>query len=142
MGNGRKNASLFPGKIIPSEKNTTGFVMMEIKRENYCVTYDPTTAIMTFQGVIRIYEGADYNSMVDLFRQVAEQKPATITLNLQALQSLNSSGMNAFSKFVLAVRQHAVSQLVIQGSKQFPWQQKAVNLFLRMMPSLKVEWLS
>jgi len=115
---------------------------MEIKRENYCITYDPTTAIMTFRGVIRIYEGAEYKAIVDLFKQVADQKPATITLNLQALQSLNSSGMNVFSKFILAVRQYAVSQLVIQGSKQFPWQQKAVNLFLRVMPSLKVAWLS
>jgi len=46
-----------------------------------------------------------------------------------------------FSKFILAAYKDNVSQLVIQGSKQFPWQEKAFKDFKRLMPSVQMEWL-
>jgi hypothetical protein len=113
---------------------------MEVNGENYRVTYDPQTATLTCQGSLRLYGSTGYTSIVDLFNKVADQKPPTIILNLQELQFLNSSGINAFSKFVIRVRNLKTSQLIIRGTNQIFWQSKSLSNLQRLMPDLKLEF--
>jgi hypothetical protein len=112
---------------------------MEINGENYRVMYDPKTATLTCQGSLRLYGSAGYTAIVDLFNQIADQKPPTITLNLEGLQFLNSSGINAFSKFVIRVRNLKISQLVVKGTNQFSWQSKSLINLQRLMPEIHLE---
>jgi len=73
-----------------------------------------------------------------LFDKVAEQKPATITLNLQELEIINSPGINMLSNFVIRLSKYKTSQLVVQGMHQIPWQDKLLRNLERLMPGLKV----
>jgi hypothetical protein len=112
---------------------------MEVSGEEYRVTFDPRSATITCQGSLRLYGTTGYSSVVELLNTAADQKPSTITLNLEKLKFLNSSGINAFSKFVIRVRNHKASQLVIQGTHLFPWQSKSLKNLQRLMPELKLE---
>lgn len=106
---------------------------MEISTERYQVNYDPAKLTLACQGSLRLY-GEEYSSIVRLFREVADEKSVTITLNLKELQFLNSSGINAVLKFVIWVRDRKTSQLVVQGTHQFPWQSKVLYNIQQLMP--------
>jgi hypothetical protein len=71
---------------------------------------------------------------------LADSEPPKITLNLQKLEFLNSSGINVLSKFVIKVRQKGTMQMVVQGSKTIPWQGKSLKNLQRLMPSLQLEF--
>ncbi len=112
---------------------------MEISGENYSVTYDSATATITCKGSLRLYGAAGYASVADLFSNVANEKPAVITLRVNELQFLNSSGINAFSKFVINVRNNNVSKLIVEGSHQYSWQSKSLKNLQRLMPDLELK---
>jgi hypothetical protein len=122
-----------------SLKFQKGVLDMEVNGENYRVAYDSATATITCQGSLRLYGATGYASVVELLNTAADQKPPILTLNLEELQFLNSSGINAFSKFVIRVRNHKASQLVVRGTQQFPWQSKSLRNLQRLMPDLKLE---
>ena len=113
---------------------------MEIRGDDYCVRYDPTTVTLTCQGLLRLYGAEGYAHIVELFNKVAEQKPATITLNLRELEIVNSPGVNMLSNFVIKLSQTNASQLIIQATHQYPWQDKLVKNLQRLMTELKVEF--
>ena len=58
---------------------------------------------------------------------------------MRELQFLNSSGINTLSKFILQVRKHNVSQVVVQGSARFPWQEKSLKNLQRLLPALQLD---
>ncbi len=113
--------------------------MIEIKGESYTTTYNSETATITCQGSFRL-RGAEYDGIMSLLNDVVAQEPKRITMNLQELKFLNSSGINMLSKFVINVRNKKVSQLTIQGSKQIPWQRKSLRNLPRLMPNLQLEF--
>jgi len=112
---------------------------MEISGENYRVSYDPKTATVICEGSLRLYGASGYSSIVELFNKAADQKASKVTLNLQELQFLNSSGINALSKFVIRVRNNKSSTLVVQGTEKYPWQSKSLTNLQRLMPELQLE---
>ena len=112
---------------------------MEIRTETYQVIYDPVTATISCHGGFRLYEGDNYIAIAKLLKEIADQKPPKIILDLRELRFLNSSGINMFFKFVIRVRDYKVSQLVIQGMKQIFWQNKLLANFQRLMPEVIVE---
>lgn len=114
--------------------------MQEIRGEDYTITYNPASATMNFQGLLRLQGIPAYASITDFLDDLAEKKPETITLNLRELTFLNSSGIDMLLKFVIKIRKQKVSQLVIKVSEQIPWQQKSLNNLQRLMPTLKLEF--
>jgi hypothetical protein len=112
---------------------------MEIKHRDCQVTYDPATATVTCLGSFRLQGSTEYEPILQLLNHAADAKPATITLDVRNLQFLNSSGINMLSKFVVQVRNHHASQIVIKSSSQFPWQQKSLKNFQRLLPGLQLE---
>ena len=112
---------------------------MEIVGENYRVTYDQHTATITCEGSLRLYGASGYSSIVELFNKVADQKSPALTLNLEALQFLNSSGINVLSKFVIRVRNNKTSKLMVQGTEKYPWQSKSLTNLQRLMPDIELE---
>ncbi len=113
--------------------------MEEIRTEDYCVTYDTEAAIITFEGSLRLQGMAEYAPISEALDTLAEQKPSLITLNLEELKFLNSSGINMLSKFVIKIRKQGNVQLVIKGSRQYPWQGKSLKNLERLMPGLRLE---
>jgi hypothetical protein len=112
---------------------------MEIKAETYRIWYDVTTATAFFQGSLRLCGIEEYAPIEQLLNEIIEQEPTTITLNLLSLEFLNSSGINAISKFTINVRKKKNIQMIVMGSEKIPWQAKSLKNLQRLMPSLKLE---
>jgi hypothetical protein len=113
---------------------------MEIKTDDYRVWYDPATATVYFQGLLRESGIADYKTIEQLLHEVIAQEQPTLTMNLQELEFLNSSGMSILSRFVIGVRKQNTIQLVVKGAKGIPWQGKSLGNWQRLMPTLTLEW--
>lgn len=114
---------------------------MEIKTDDYSVWYEPMTATVNFQGLLRLPGIPDYEPIVRLLNDVTEQEPPAITMNLQELKFLNSSGMSVLSRFVIGVRKKKTIELLVKGSQGIPWQEKSLNNWQRLMPTLTLEWV-
>jgi hypothetical protein len=113
---------------------------MEIKSGEYSICYDPITETVICQGSLRLSGMDEYAPIVQLLNNLADSEPAKISLDLRSLEFLNSSGINVISKFVIKVRQKGTIQMVVQGSKNIPWQGKSLKNLQRLMPSLQLEF--
>ena len=115
--------------------------MMELKEDQkYSIRYDTETATLTCQGTLRLIGANAYKSFFELLEEIVELEPPMITVNLQRLKSINSSGITTFAKFVIKVSQKENIEMVIQGSNQTAWQTKSLVNLRRLMPNLKLEW--
>jgi len=112
---------------------------MEIKTEDYHISYDTETTTINYTGILRLSGMDEYAPIVQLFNQVLEQEPPLVTFNLRQLQFLNSSGINVLSKFVIKIRQKKNIKMVIKGSKKILWQGKSLKNLQRLMPNLQLD---
>lgn len=112
---------------------------MEIKTEDYSVWYETATTTVNFQGLLRLAGIPDYEPIIQLLNDVTEQEPQTITMNLRELKFLNSSGMSVLSRFVIGVRKKKTIHLVVKGSHDISWQEKSLNNWQRLMPTLTLD---
>ena len=113
---------------------------MEIKGDGYHIISDPTTATITFQGVLRLRGVTEYDHIVQLLNDMAAQEPNTITLDLQGLRFLNSSGINVLFRFVIKLREQAASKLIVRGLSLVSWQQKSLRNLRRLMAEVQLVW--
>jgi hypothetical protein len=111
---------------------------MQISHEDYQVDYDEAAATVRCSGSFRLH-GDEYKPVLDLLCRAADAKPAALTLDVRELQFLNSSGINTLSKFVLQVRKHNVSDVLVQGSARYPWQEKSLKNLQRLLPALQLD---
>lgn len=111
---------------------------MVIKTNDYSIWYDAEAQTVYCMGSLRLVGMEEYAPLIELLNNAIALASATITLNLQNLNFLNSSGINVLSKFVLKVRQKENLQMAIQGSKNIPWQAKSLKNLQRLMPSLQL----
>ncbi len=114
--------------------------MKEIEGQGYRVTYDPETATVTCTGGLRLGGRDEYAPISDLLKEVANQKPETITLCMQGLKKMNSSGIGTFSDFVMEVRDLKASKIIVRGTHRFPWQKKSLGTLQWLMSELKLEF--
>jgi hypothetical protein len=112
---------------------------MQIKGENYNVWCEVNTTIVNFTGSLRLSGMEEYASILQLMNSLADSNPASIILNLQHLEFLNSSGISMLSKFVIEMRKRQNIQIKILGSTLIPWQGKSLKNLQRLMPSLILE---
>lgn len=113
---------------------------MEIKTDDYRVWYEPETATVKFEGLLRESDLTDYKPIEQFLDEVIAQEVPTITMNLKELEFLNSSGMSVLSRFVIGVRKKKTVELVVKGAKGVPWQGKSLGNWQRLMPTLTLEW--
>jgi len=113
--------------------------MLIIKDENYCVSYDPSTATITCQGMFRMFGTAGYAAIMKLFDEVADRRPPTITLQLHEVQFLNGSGITTLARFIIKLRNKNAGQVIVRGAKRIPWQSHSFKNLKRFMPTLKLE---
>lgn len=113
---------------------------MKVGDTKYSITYNPETATITCEGSLRLYGGTEYTSIIKLLDTAADQKPDKIVLDIRRLQFLNSSGINIFYKFILRIRDHQATDIVVLGSEHIFWQPKLLLNFQRLLPEVQVEW--
>jgi hypothetical protein len=112
---------------------------MDIVHDDYQVHYDAATATVICQGSFRLRGTEEYAPILQALTAAADAQPATLTLDLRTLQFLNSSGINTLAKFVLHARKYHATQVVMKGSHLFPWQEKSLKNFQRLLPGLQLE---
>jgi hypothetical protein len=113
---------------------------MEVKGESYHVIYDPTTAVLAFQGALRMRGMVEYAPIMQLMDKVAALAPTTITMDLRDLQFSNSSGISVLFQFVIKMREQGSSNFIVRGSEQVFWQQKSLQNLQRLMAGMQLEW--
>lgn len=113
-----------------------GLQSMEIRTEDYSIWYEPDASTIFFRGFLRLDGMEEYKPVMDLMLIALEQSSSSFTLNLSALEFLNSSGISMLSMFVVRVRQKGTVPLTLQGSETVLWQTKSLKNLQRLMPSL------
>lgn len=115
---------------------------MEIKTEEYSITYDVASASVTCQGSLFL-SPEEYEPILQLLTKAAEDKKwsKTFTMDIRELQFLNSSGINTLIKFLTYVSEteSLKFQLVIKGQKNNLFHDKLLRNFKCMIPTLGVE---
>ncbi len=114
---------------------------MEIRGESYYVTGDLPSAAITFHGALRLRDMSEYAPIVQLMGEVSDAAMETVTLDLQDLRFLNSSGINMLFRFVIQMRDQDTHQVLVRGSAESPWQTKSLENLQRLMPALQLEFV-
>lgn len=114
-----------------------GVETVEIKTDDYRVWYEAAAATVFFRGFLRLPGMPEYEPVMNLLLDAIAQSPH-LTLNLQELEFLNSSGISMLSMFVVKVRNQGTAELVLHGSNKVLWQTKSLRNLQRLMPSLKL----
>lgn len=115
--------------------------------ENYSVRCDAQAATVVFEGSLRLSGPDAYSDINQMLHSRLEQcsnsaseaSPEQITLDIQELKFLNSSGISMLSKFVISVRKQENVKIVILASENVPWQSKSLKNLQRLLPSLEIE---
>ena len=114
--------------------------MEEIKDEKYSVTYDPVTATVAFQGILRVQGYLSYQPIERLLDKVIAQSLPTITLDIHKLAFINSSGIDVIYRFAYKMSSQAHSRLIVRRLTQgAPWQERLERTIEMMSPNLQVE---
>lgn len=113
---------------------------MEVKTDDYRVWYEPEVATVNFQGLLREGTIADYKVIEQLLDWALTPELQTLTLNLQGLEFIDSSATSVLSRFVIGIRKKKTIQLAVKASKSIPWQEKLLDNWQRLMPTLTREW--
>ncbi len=67
---------------------------MELKGEDYLVTFNEPKAAVEFFGTIRLRDSSDYKAISDLLDAACRQVPGELLMDFRNLQFLNSAGIN------------------------------------------------
>jgi len=123
---------------IETETNTN-LEPLEIKSENFDIIYDNNSKAVNFTGRVRLRGLQEYTIVFDLFDKVLERNKDSITLNLQNLELLNSSGIDMLSKFIITTRKKKTVGVKIIGDSSKIWQARLLKNLQRLMPKLEYE---
>jgi len=108
-----------------------------IEGENYSVEWDPTTRTAALKGILRLNGLVEYAPIAQFLSHAV---PAgSMTLDLQGLEFLNSSGIAMLSKFTIEIRNRKTVDLLVLGSKAVGWQGKSLVNLCKLMPTLRME---
>jgi hypothetical protein len=112
---------------------------MELKGEDYLVTYSETKSAIEFFGTIRLRDSSDYAAIGELLESAHRKSPGTLVLDFRNLQFLNSAGINVISKFVISARRAEAVTLKVLGNSAITWQQKSLKNLQKLWPLVQIE---
>ena len=111
---------------------------MKVKGDGYCVSYDETTEVVTFEGTLRLRDVDQYDPIDRLLDEARGSTPKVLTLDVRALKFLNSAGITVLLRFVITMRQQATSQVIVRGTDGVPWQGRSLPNMEKLMPELQL----
>ncbi|AFY40078.1 hypothetical protein Lepto7376_3929 [[Leptolyngbya] sp. PCC 7376] len=105
----------------------------------YKVYYEEEDNIVVMEGSLRLIGAKEYEPISSFLKEIIQNNSDLMTINLEKLKFLNSSGISTLSKFVIFARKKDDVQMKIVGSQSIPWQKKSLKNLTRLMPSLILE---
>lgn len=112
---------------------------MEVAGDDYSVKFDEASSVIVFTGSLRLCGTKGYTEIADCLDNIIELDKEQVTIDLKALDFLNSTGITTISKFIIKTKNKGVTQLVINGNNDITWQKKTLKHLLRLMPTLTLE---
>lgn len=114
--------------------------MREILTNNYSLKYEEAQQTVTFSGSFRLNGPVEYEPISSLLQEVMQQTPPPpqFKLDLRQLQFLNSFGINMLSRFIISVRRQTTTSIVLEISRDIPWQAKSLYNLQKLMPALQL----
>jgi hypothetical protein len=109
---------------------------MQIVTDDYTVKYVPEEDTVYMSGTMRLPSIEAYQPILDILLSAIASAPPVLTIDMQQLQFLNSSGMSMLLMFVVKVRDKGSIHMVIKGSQGIPWQTKSLKNLPRLMPDM------
>lgn len=111
-----------------------------VKGEEFSVDFNEATRTIHFKGTIRLQTGEDYAPIVDLLNKgMISEVAGELLLDFRQLNFLNSSGINAVSKFVISARKEDRVALKVIGNKDIYWQQKSLQNLQKLWAKVQIE---
>ncbi len=114
--------------------------MTKINGETFIVILDETKATVFFQGALRLSGTEDYTSILELLKGMLQTPGTALTLDLQELEFLNSSGITMFARFVIDARDKPEFNLKFRALESSPWQARSLRNLQKLMPALQIHW--
>jgi len=112
---------------------------MELKGEDYLVTYNESRNAIEFFGTIRLRDSADYSAISELLESAHAKAPSELVLDFRNLNFLNSAGINTISKFVITARRAENVALKVLGNSAISWQQKSLKNLQKLWAKVQIE---
>ncbi len=112
-----------------------------INGNDYTIEYNEGTQSVRFEGTIRLQTTKDYEPVNRLLHNALEATASgkTLTLDFRQLRFLNSSGINAVSRFVIAARKQDRVKLKVLGAQDIYWQKKSLINLQRLWSKVDIQ---
>jgi hypothetical protein len=95
-----------------------------------------SSVFLGLEEALRLPSIEAYQPILDILLSAIASAPPVLTIDMQQLQFLNSSGMSMLLMFVVKVRDKGSIHMVIKGSQGIPWQTKSLKNLPRLMPDM------
>ena len=105
--------------------------------DDFEITLEPDSSGATLVGVMRLTSPSAYRPVFQPITDAIGLKPPSFRLNLVGLTFMNSSGVTALSRLVMAARQADVG-LVCVVDDAVSWQRKTLSSLQRLYPRLEL----
>jgi hypothetical protein len=106
--------------------------------EEYAVSIGEGRASARLEGILRLATPIAYQAVLQPIQACIEARPGSFRLDMASVSFMNSSGITALSRLVMAARQHDVP-LVCVVDDAVPWQRKTLSSLQRLYPKLQLE---
>ena len=112
---------------------------MEIRGEDFVITYSETSNAVEFFGTLRLRDSSDYRPLTEMLETAHRNAKDVLTLDFRNLQFLNSAGINTVSRFVITARTKDTVLLRVVGNNEISWQQKSLRNLQKLWAKVAIE---
>ena len=112
---------------------------MELRGEDYVITYVESRNAVEFFGTLRLRDSADYSSLTEMLEAAHRDAKGSMVMDFRNLQFLNSAGINTISRFVITARTANTTQLRVLGNPEISWQQKSLGNLQKLWAKVSIE---
>lgn len=112
---------------------------MELRGEDYVITYVESRGTVEFFGTLRLRDSADYKPLTQMLEKALAEAKDSLVLDFRNLQFLNSAGINIISRFVIVARTANTAQLRVLGNTEISWQQKSLGNLQKLWARVSIE---
>ncbi len=112
---------------------------MELRGEDYVITYEESRHSVEFFGTLRLRDSSDYKPLTEMLERALAESAGLLVLDFRNLQFLNSAGINIISRFVIFARKADTAQLRVLGNNEISWQQKSLGNLQKLWGKVSIE---
>jgi hypothetical protein len=114
---------------------------MEVRGTGFLVSHDPERAQVVCAGVLDLRGKAGYADIIHLLDQAVAAPGPLVTLDLQDLEFLNSSGITTLGGFIIKLRDRGEAKLKVLCSTRYTWQSRSMRGLQKLMPEMELAFL-